>query len=939
MFNIYKHISAYILLIFVVLFCHYNAQAQQTDQFKADAIINEIASSTNWTKEKQIDTFKIAVYGFSGVFKQLKRQAATSFINGKEIKVSQFKKIQDIRYVHILFVPQTRLSDLQHILKILKHNTLIVTDQCPSKVYMVNFKKKNIGGKYIDISYLRAKIAGITFDESFIDSYGKEDDMKRLITLSQKKYNSLKENFEKQQKEIATKKQELKSLEVENETEIAENKKQKDISIKQAEEIEAQKEALQQKVVMLNSIEKDLSKQQNKLNKNEKELNEQKNMMNSLADSVQIIIEQLDKQKRKIKENQKIIDQKESDITEQSDYIKLQRLSILGFTMFFIAIIILAYYVFKSYKSTKKINAELKAKNIDISRQTEEISQQNEQTELLNEELKKLSMVAAQTDNAVTIMDSQGNFEWVNVGYTKMYGYTLQLLKNEKGLNLLDVSNVKNIKSIFEKCTTEKRTVVYETLNKTRKGNSVWVQVNLTPILDSKGDVSKLITVSIDISRMKEAENNLRDIHKKILDQSKQLETINKELQKLSLVARETDNAIAIMDIAGNYQWINEGYSRLLGYTYNQLISEFSGNIINKYTSKTVKTLIKKCIEEEISVSYEEYKTKRDNSKIWIHTTLTPIRGKDNKLHSIISISQNIEELKNSENAIRDLNYELEEQYNELLLRKTEAEQLNERILTSINYAQTIQSNILPIQKNIDKYFESFIIFRPKDIVSGDFYWHAVIPAANNNNSIRHIMAAVDCTGHGVPGAFMSVIGHRLLNDIVKVRGISDPSEILEKLNELVKKVLRQDKNRNNDGMDVCICSFERVKDSTTSIISFAGAKRPLYYYRQKQKQLGYIKGARRSIGGTQIHRNQEDFKNYEILLEKGDCVYLSTDGIIDQPAPSRMRFGSIRFRKIISDIATKPLEEQKQEIVTTLEQYQDTAEQRDDITLLGIKV
>ncbi len=938
MSKIHKHILTPILLALIVFFNVDNIKSQQSDRFKASAIINEIASSTNWTNEREITKFQIAVYGFSGVLNQLKRQSETSFINGKEIEILHFKKLSDIKYVQILFVPQTELINLSKILKILPKNTLLITEQCPSPVYMVNFKKKNINGKYIDISYLRAKLAGITFDEKFINSYGKEDDMKRLITFSQKKYDALKKNFEKQQKEITTKKNELKLLEVENEKEIAENERQKEISIKQTKEIEEQKEALEQKILMLNAIEQDLTTQQNKLNKNQTELDEQKVMMNELADSVQIIIEQLDKQKLKIKENQKLIDQKESDITEQSDYIKLQRLSILGFTVFFIAIIILAYYVFKSYKSTQKINEELKAKNLDISRQKEEIAQQNAQTELLNEELEKLSMVAEQTDNAVTIMDAEGNFEWVNVGYTKMYGYTLQLLKNEKGSNLLDASTETDIKSIFEKCITEKRTMVYETLNKNRKGDDVWVQVSLTPILDIEGNISKLITVSIDISRMKEAENDLRTIHKKILEQSKQLEAVNQELQKLSLVARETDNAISIMDVAGNYQWINEGYSRLFGYTYDQLISEYSRNIINRDTSREIKNLIRECIEQEVSVSFEEHKTKRDGDKIWVHTTLSPIRGKDNKLSSIISISQNIEELKNSEQAIRELNHELEDQYNELLLRKNEAEKLNERILTSINYAQTIQSNILPIQKNIDDYFESFIIFQPKDIVSGDFYWHTTVPASNNNH-LKHIMAAVDCTGHGVPGAFMSVIGHRLLNEIVKVRGIVDPSEILQKLNELVKKVLRQEKNRNNDGMDVCICSFEQIENSNTSLISFAGAKRPLYYYRQKQQHLGYIKGTRRSIGGTQIHRNQEDFKNHELILEKGDCVYLSTDGIIDQPAPSRMRFGSVRFKQIISEVATKPLDEQKNEIVNTLEEYRDNTEQRDDITLLGIRV
>ncbi len=938
MYKIPRHITNLMFVLFVLFCSIYSASAQISDKEKANIIIKTVIPQTKWTKQPDEQKFIIAVYGHSGVFNQLKRLTSGSVIDGKPVEIVHFKQLSDSKSVHIIFVSKSRLSELPAVFGVFKKSTLIITEQCPSNEYMINFKKNAEDGKKIDISYMRAKIAGINFAEKFVNKYGKEDDIKRLVSVSQKNYDKLKENFEKQQKEIEKKKAELKKLEIENANELAESKRQEEISKKQAKEIKEQEEALAIKEVMLDSIEQDLEMQQVTVDNNNKELEKQKGLINGLADSMQNIVNQLEEQKKLIKKNQEIIDQKESNITEQSDDIRIQRLSMLGLIVLFLAIGILAYYNWRAFKSTKRINQELKVKNIDINKQKEEISRQHEQTKLLNEELEKLSVVAAQTDNAVTIMDADGNFEWVNVGYTKMYGHTLQLLKHEKGDNIMEVSTEENIKEIFEQCKAERRTMVYETLNITRKGDKLWVQVSLTPILDSEGNISKLITVSIDINRMKEAENNLRKVHKKILAQSKELESINKELSKLSLVARETDNAITIMDIAGNYQWINEGYSRLFGYTYNQLITEYSRNIINKDVNRETKALIKQCIENEVSVSYEEHKTKRDGSKIWVHTTLTPIRGNDKRLNSIISISQNIDELKKSEQAIRKLNTELEVQQNELLTQKDKAEQLNERILASINYAHTIQSNILPIKTNLDKYFESFIIFRPKDIVSGDFYWNAIIPATNEHKA-KQIVAAIDCTGHGVPGAFMSVVGHRLLNEIVKVRGINDPSLILDKLNELVKRSLRQEKNRNNDGMDVCICSFERNDADNTTIVEFAGAKRPLYYYKQKQRQLGYIKGTRRSIGGTQIHRNEEDFSNSQIILEKGDCVYLSTDGIIDQPSPKRLRFGSVRFSGILSEVANKPLDVQKQTIEHELDKYQSSAEQRDDITLLGIKV
>lgn len=936
MSNIRKHILSLKFLLLLTVGSYYSVFAQLPDKFKARMIIDEIAKNTNWTNETSIKEFHIGVYGHSGVTNQLKRLAEEEPINGKDVVVKYFKNTDDITSTQILYVPHSQLINLAKILKSISFNTLLITDQCPSNVYMINFKNKNINGKSIDISPLNAKRKGITFSSSFISKYGKEADIKRLVTSKQKEYNNIKKQLEQQQIEYAKTQKELDLLKGENLKEIEESKKQKEISKRQNKEIQEQLVELAQKEELLKTVEQNLVLQQNKLNTNQTELNKQKAKQSQLADSVAEIVKQLDAQKELMDRNEKLLAKKNTDITEQSGYIKNQRLIMLGFAVFLIAIVILAYYIWRSYRATQKINSELNDKNIAINKQKEEIFNQNQQTILLNKELEKLSIVAAQTDNAVTIMDADGNFEWVNVGYTKMYGYTLQLLKNERGDNLLEASTKEDIEDIFNKCKSEKQTVVYETQNTTRKGKNIWIQINLTPILDSTGNINKLITVGIDISRIKEVEAKLRSIHDRILNQSKELEATNKELEKLSLVARETDNAIAIMDIAGNYQWINEAYSRLYGYSYSQLISEYSGNIISKDSDPSIKKLIKKCIEEEVSVSFEEHKTQRNGGKVWVHTTLTPIKDKESNSRNIISISQNIEELKESERAIIHLSHELEEQHHELLRRKNQAEELNNRIAASISYARTIQETILPIKEVINQDFNSFIIYKPKDIVSGDFYWHTIIQPSNDSAK-KHLIAAVDCTGHGVPGAFMSMIGHRLLNEIVKVRGIHSPDLILDKLNALVKKVLRQEKNRNNDGMDVCLCSLEKNNDKTT--VTFAGAKRPLYYYRKKQQKLLYIKGTRKSIGGTQTHRNQEDFTNHELILEKGDCVYLSTDGIIDQPSPQRIRYGSIRFRDLITDIANKPLEMQQSEIENSMLEFRGDEEQRDDVTLIGMQV
>lgn len=250
-----------------------------------------------------------------------------------------------------------------------------------------------------------------------------------------------------------------------------------------------------------------------------------------------------------------------------------------------------------------------------------------------------------------------------------------------------------------------------------------------------------------------------------------------------------------------------------------------------------------------------------------------------------------------------------------------------EQTMGSIRYALTIQKAILPVKQEIDEYFKSFIIYRPKDIVSGDFYW-----VSSKNDFI--FAGVIDCTGHGVPGAFMSMIGNRILNEMINQREITSPAEILENMDLAVKKALRQEQTENDDGMDVCLCRIE--KNNGAYNICFAGAKRPLFY-KADDKKLEIIKGERRSIGGK--YQFNIEFKEHCLLLNKSDVIYLSTDGLIDQNAPDRKKFGTQRLVSLLDAINHLSLDEQKQKIEKQLDSHQKDEPQRDDITLMGIKV
>ncbi|MGF1533753.1 MAG: tetratricopeptide repeat protein [Bernardetiaceae bacterium] len=263
----------------------------------------------------------------------------------------------------------------------------------------------------------------------------------------------------------------------------------------------------------------------------------------------------------------------------------------------------------------------------------------------------------------------------------------------------------------------------------------------------------------------------------------------------------------------------------------------------------------------------------------------------------------------------------------------------NNNITDSIRYAQDIQHGLLPRLSDIEAAFaESFLLFLPKDIVSGDFYWFLQVDQADipeHTTEDYRFLAVVDCTGHGVPGAFMSMIAHTLLNEIVQQMRCYDPAMILAHLDQEIKKTLHSTTTSNRDGMDISLCRFEGRS------VVFAGAKQAIYYLDcgQAQQNPKKLRGDRHSIGGRVRKRSTKMFHNQRLDLRQGGIVYLLSDGYIDQSNPDLERFGSMRFENLLRLICPLPLSKQAEIIRETLKQHQQDTEQRDDITVLGVRV
>lgn len=292
--------------------------------------------------------------------------------------------------------------------------------------------------------------------------------------------------------------------------------------------------------------------------------------------------------------------------------------------------------------------------------------------------------------------------------------------------------------------------------------------------------------------------------------------------------------------------------------------------------------------------------------------------------------------LKAQQYVITEKNEELQQNMEELQAtqdtleaQKSQLEVQNKKITFSIKYAHRIQSSILPAESFINRLFpENFVTYFPKDIVSGDFYWM-------EEKQGKKILSIVDCTGHGVPGALMSMIGSTTLNEIINQKDVTDPGEALNLLHEGVRSKLSQEESQNHDGMDLGICVIEQ-NGSDKVKLSYAGAKHTLYVI--DNGELLELEGDRKSIGGanTEAKRN---FNTKTVELSKGATLYLTTDGYIDQNCPDRKRFNKRRFKSLINEIHHLSINEQKQHFEKALTDHQQNAEQRDDITLLAVKV
>lgn len=401
-------------------------------------------------------------------------------------------------------------------------------------------------------------------------------------------------------------------------------------------------------------------------------------------------------------------------------------------------------------------------------------------------------------------------------------------------------------------------------------------------------------------------ERRVKERTSQIEKQSKIIERKNIELEQLSLVASKTDNVVLILDANGKLEYINESFVKLNKMTIDQLTKTYGETIYELSNNPNITEIVNEAVKNKRSVNYESLNKKViSDTEIWESSTLTPLFDEDGTLKKIIIIDTDVSERKKQEQIIT---------------------QKNKDITDSISYARKIQHAILPNDGLIKSHLpHSFVLYMTKDIVSGDFYWFSHLDGFS-------IIAAVDCTGHGVPGAFMSLIGYNLLNKIVNEEKITDPKEILFQLNRGVLDALHKNESESKDGMDIAICKINH-KENT---LEYGGAMRPLWII--NSGVLTEIKADKIPIGTKQTDRNEVIvYTTHTVSINKGDSFYIFTDGYADQfGGANDKKYSTGKFKELLLNNSKLDFFSQERNVKSEHLKWKGGNEQVDDILLIG---
>lgn len=531
---------------------------------------------------------------------------------------------------------------------------------------------------------------------------------------------------------------------------------------------------------------------------------------------------------------------------------------------------------------------EMEATQEELKRTNQQLE---EQIEEVNRTQKRMQVLLENASEVITIYEEDGSVRYISPSVEKILGYSAAEMTGSS-----DIIHVhEDYKEVAEKMFAELlenpyQSVTVQYVYHRKDGGTIWLEATGNNMLHDPA-IKGIILNSRDITERRRAE---------------QEERMRSQMQALS---ENSPDLITRLNNDGDVFYINP------------VIEEYTGNKPEHFLKKNINEVEfhEKVVTQWLDI-LEQVRDKKEKvsaemdfpsvlgDRVMQLNAIPEYNGDATTIESVLMVSHDITSRK---------------------LIELEIQTKNKKITESINYARRIQGAILPNNKVINQVLpESFIMYKAKDVVSGDFPWFMPI-------GDELYIAAVDCTGHGVPGALISLIGYFLLNDIVRSRKITDPGVILDQLDEGVTQTLRQDRDdsETKDGMDIALCKINIKKGE----VEYAGAHRPLYSI-TANGELTEIKGNKFPIGGG-IYKNQTKFTNTKLKVKKGDSIFFCSDGFPDQfGGPENRKFGPKKTRELITENHKLPMKEVHQIIDNEWESWKGNYKQTDDVLMIGIK-
>ncbi len=557
-------------------------------------------------------------------------------------------------------------------------------------------------------------------------------------------------------------------------------------------------------------------------------------------------------------------------------------------------------------EESQKMTIELQRNEEKLKENAEEMRVTQEELKLSNEQLesqvqevenaqKRLHWLLENASEIISIYDKELRNTYTSPSVTRILGYTPEELMKGKDFERLTLDGQKQLNAVFEAIVKDPSltpTIEYTYVRK--DGQQVSLESKARNLLDDPS-VNGIILNTSDITERRRREKE---------------ERIKTRMQSLS---ENSLDLIIRLSLDGHFYYANpvveDYFMKNPGELMNKKLSEVElPQVLNEFFGMTILSVKEHPSKTNTELTIPVRTGNRTLERIMKMVAIPEFN--EQELETILIVGHDITEAKRIEKEIQVKNRKIED---------------------SINYAERIQSSILPGIKQIQEYFpKCFIYYKPRDVISGDFPWF--FPKSRDLVYI----AAVDCTGHGVPGALLSFVGYFLLNNIVDHDRILPAGEVCDRLHEGVRRTLKQESDDADarDGMDIAFCRI----DTLAKEIQYAGAHRPLYLLRNGE--LIEFKGDRKAIGGIPSRKRAEQpFTNHIIPYHSGDKFFFFTDGMPDQlGGPENKKYSPKRIREAISDQPGFTMNQYRNFFIQDFETWMKNAKQIDDVLLIGIE-